>query len=76
LRKHKYLKQSTETLLVASNEVDLKVNTEVTKQRAYISVWSLECKKSLGNVSKFKYLGRTVIDDNEIKSRLNSGNIF
>jgi hypothetical protein len=79
------IKKNTETLIDASNEVGLEINTEKTKymllphhqnvgQNQNIKI----ANRSFGNVSQFKYLGTTVTNQNliqeEIKRRLNSGN--
>jgi hypothetical protein len=79
------IQTNTKALLDASKEVGLEANTEKTK---YMLV--SRCQKAgqrqsikIGNrpfesVTKFKYLGTTLTDQNciheEIKSRLNSGN--
>jgi hypothetical protein len=78
------IQNNTEALLDASKEVGLEVNSEKTKYML------MSCKKagqkqsikivnrSFGGVAKFIYLGTTLTDQNymqdEIKSRLNSGN--
>jgi hypothetical protein len=79
------LKENTATLLEASRNVGLEINTEKTKymimshhlnsgQRQNIRI----ANESFENVAKFKYLGMTLANENdihdEIKSRLNSGN--
>jgi hypothetical protein len=75
---------NTETLLEASRDVDLQINAEKTKymisrhpnsgQNQNIKI----ANESFENVAKFKYLGTTLINLNdihdEIKSKLNSGN--
>jgi hypothetical protein len=73
--------------LDASKEIDLEVNSEKTKcmfisrhqtagQRNYIRVAN---NKSFEKVAEFKCLGSTLTDQNriheEIRSRLNSGNV-
>jgi hypothetical protein len=78
------IKENSETLLEASRDIGLEINAEKTKymimsrypnsgQNQNIRV----VNESFKNVSKFKYLGRTLTNQNdihdEIKSRLNSG---
>jgi hypothetical protein len=77
--------KSTQTLIDASKEVCLDVNTEKTKYA------SLSCHQNAGqnhdinignrcseNVAQFRYLGTTITNENliqeDIKRRLNSGN--
>jgi hypothetical protein len=77
--------ENTETLLEASRYIDLEMNVEKTKymimschpnsgQHQNIRT----ANESFENVAKFKYLGTTLTNQNdihdEIKSRLNSGN--
>jgi hypothetical protein len=79
------INKNTETLIDASKEVRLEVNVERTKyvlvsrdqnadQNRNIKITS----RSLENMSQFKYLGTSVINQHfiqeEIKRRLNSGN--
>jgi hypothetical protein len=79
------IQKNTKALLDASKEVGLEVNPEKTKyvlvsrcqkvgQRQSIKIGN----RSFESVAKFKYLGTTLTDQNcideEIKSRLNSGN--
>jgi hypothetical protein len=75
-----------ETLLDASKEVGLEVNSEKTTymlmsrakagQKHRIKI----ANRSFEDVEKLKYLGTTLTDENytnkEITSRLNSGNAF
>jgi hypothetical protein len=79
------IKGNTETLLGASSDVGLQINA---KKKRYM-IMSLHpnsgqnqnirrANESFENVEKFKYLGSTLTNQNdihdEIKSRLNSGN--
>jgi hypothetical protein len=79
------IKEKTETLLEASRNIGPEINAEKTKyfimsrhqnsgQKHNIRI----ANESFENVAKFKYLGTTLTDQNdirdEIKSRLNSGN--
>jgi hypothetical protein len=80
------IKENTETLSEASRDVGLEINAEKTKymimschpnsgQYQNIRI----ANESFENVATFKYLGTTLTDQNdihnEIKSRLNSGNV-
>jgi hypothetical protein len=79
------IKKNTETLIEDSKEVGLEINEHKTKYMLlsrHQNVGQNRDKKianrSFGNVSRFKYLGTTVTNQNliqeEIKSRLNYGN--
>jgi len=80
------IKENTETLLEASRDIGLEINAEKTKymimsrhpnsgQNHNIRT----ANESLENVAKFKYLGTILTNQNdipdEIKNRLNSGNV-
>jgi hypothetical protein len=79
------IKENSETLLMASRDTGLEINAEMTKYMI------MSCHPNSGQnqniriadepfekVSKFKYLGTTLTNQNdicdEIKSKLNSGN--
>jgi hypothetical protein len=79
------LNKNTETLIDAGKEVGLEINVEKTKymllshhQNAGQN-WDIKiAKRSFENVSRFRYFGMTVTNQNliqeEIKRRLTSGN--
>jgi ribosomal protein S2 len=78
------IKENPETLLEASRDTGLEINAEKTKymmSRHRNSRQNQNIKtanESFENVVKFRYLGTTLTNQNdihdEIKSRLNSGN--
>jgi hypothetical protein len=80
------IKENTESLLEASRDIGPEINAEKTKymimsfhpnsgQNQNIRI----ANESFENVTKFKHLGTTLTNQNdihdEIKSRLNSGNV-
>jgi uncharacterized protein YhjY with autotransporter beta-barrel domain len=76
-------KKNTEALLGASKEVGLEANpgktTLMSRSQKLGQGHNIKIgKKSFGDVADFKYLGRTLTDQNcmneEMKIRLNSGN--
>jgi hypothetical protein len=79
------IKKNTEALVDAGKEVGLEVNPDKTKymlmshSQKMVQKHSIKiANRSLKGVTRFKYLGTTLTDQNyiheEIKSRLNSGN--
>jgi hypothetical protein len=79
------IKKNTETLIDASKEVGLEINTEKTKYMLLSHHQNVRQNRNIKtanrlfeNVSQFKYLGTTVTNQNliqeEIKRSLNSGN--
>jgi hypothetical protein len=81
------IKENTETLLEASRDIDLEINAEKTKYVIMSRHPNSEQNQNIRianelfeKVAKFKYLGTTLTNQNdihdEIKRRLNSGNAF
>jgi hypothetical protein len=79
------IKKNTDTLIDASKEVGLEVNTRKTKcmllsrhQNAWKNHDVKLANRCFENVEQFKYLGTTITSQNliqeEIKRRLNPGN--
>jgi hypothetical protein len=78
------VQKNTQALLDAGKEVGLEVNSEKTKymlmsrKKAGQTHGIKTANRSFEDVAKFKFLGTTLTDQNcmqeEIKSRLNSGN--
>jgi hypothetical protein len=77
--------RNTETLIGTSKEAGIEVNAEKTKytllshhQNGGQNYGTKTGNRSIENVTQFKYLGMTVIDQNliqgKIKMCLNSGN--
>jgi hypothetical protein len=79
------IKENSDTLLEATRDIGLEINVEKTKymimsrypnsgQDQNIRI----ANESFGNVAKFRYLGTTLTNQNDIhdgiKSTLNSGN--
>jgi hypothetical protein len=79
------IKEKSETLLEASRDIGLEINAEKTKCMIMSRHPNSEQNQNIRianelfeNVAKFKYLGTTLTNQNdihdEIKNRLNSGN--
>jgi hypothetical protein len=79
------IKEKTQTLLEASRDIGLEINAEKRKhmvmsrhQNSGQNQNIRTTNESFENVTKFKYFGTTLTNQNnihdEIKSRLNSGN--
>jgi hypothetical protein len=78
------IKENSETLLEASRDIGLEINAEKTKYMIMSHLNSGQnqniriANESFKKMAKFKYLGMTLTNQNdildEIKSRLNSGN--
>jgi hypothetical protein len=79
------IRENTETLLDASRNIDLEINAKKTKYMIMSHHLNSGQNQNIRtatelfeNVAKFKYLGMTLTNQNdvhgEIKSRLNSGN--
>jgi hypothetical protein len=75
------MRKNTETLIHASREVGLEVNTGIWlshHQNRGQTIQLLKANKSFENIAKFIYLGTTVtnpkcFNENKIKSRLYQG---
>jgi hypothetical protein len=80
------IKKNTDTVIEASKEVDLDVNTEKTKymllsheHNAGTNYDIKTANRSFENVAQFRYLGTRITNQNliqeEVMRRLNSGNV-